>query len=320
MDRNKNYDRTLQSYHTLTNDTVPITQNWKSFLYPHNQSEEYCDPMRIVEEGYIKPGDTVLFTACRADRIQQLVLALAGDKKVLGKNNPIKKLVLLSPISYGLHIPTIALYETEPIHNTLKEALCMADRTVFSIAETEKYAHITYFFNGEKEKVLTCEVRHLIPSLTVKDFSKYPAMKAGEITDTVLKSLTKDPKDFYLINYANADMVGHSGNLAATIQSIEVLDTRLSRLYNTIVQEMDGTLFITADHGNAEQKIDPKTNAPSPTHTTNPVPFIVVTKKPLAQSLVAHMQGLADIAPMILKYMGIPTPTEMTGTDKKQVR
>jgi 2,3-bisphosphoglycerate-independent phosphoglycerate mutase len=127
----------------------------------------------------------------------------------------------------------------------------------------------------------------------------------------------KDQKDFYLINYANADLVGHSGNLEATKKALEALDLELGRLHEIIVDDMDGTLFITSDHGNAEQKIDPVNGNISPMHTTNPVPFVVVTKTPLERTLVAQMHGLADIAPIILAYMGIPVPSEMTGSRGK---
>ncbi len=314
MDRNKNYDRTLKSYLILTDPLVPLTQQWQSLLYPHNSSEEYCEPMRIHKEGFIESEDTVVFTACRADRIRQLVQALAGKQTIVGKHHVVQGLIMLSPISYGPHIPTQPLYETTQIHNTLKEVLCAAHRTVFSIAESEKYAHVTYFFNGERENVFSGEVRHLIPSHSTRASIEFPALKAVEITDTVIKSLSKDPKDFYLINYANADIVGHSANLAATRAAIEVLDNELGRLFHILVEEMDGILFITADHGNAEEKINLKTGNPSPTHTTNPVPFIIVSKKPLPHSLIADMESLADIAPLILSFMHITVPSEMIGS------
>ncbi len=315
MDRNKNYERTDKAYRILTRHDVPITAHWQSALYQDHNSEEFCQPMRIASTGFIEDSDTVLFTACRADRIRQLVLALSGNKTVLGNQTPVENLTLISPVSYGTTVPTKPLYIMPPIHNTLKEVLCTNHRTVFSIAETEKYAHVTYFFNGEREQVLTCEVRHLIPSLNTKNYVDTPAMKAREITDAVIRSVSRDPKDFYLINYANADMVGHSGNANATIKALRIVDDELKRLYATIVEDMDGTLFITGDHGNAEAKLD-YPDQKSPTHTTNPVPFIVVTKKPLDQSLVASMHGLADIAPLILTYMGISVPPEMTGSKK----
>lgn len=316
LDRNKNYERTAQSYRILTDHAAPLTQHWQTQLYPPNRTEEFCEPMRIQAAGYLQSDDTVLFTSCRADRIRQLVQALTGNATILGKQQSIAPLTLLSPVSYGTQVPTQPLYTMPQIDQTLKEVLCTAERTVFSIAETEKYAHITYFFNGEREQVLPCEVRHLIPSLRAKDFVHHPELRAREITDTVLRSVEKDPKDFYLINYANADLVGHSGNFEATKKALEALDLELGRLYETIVDDMDGTLFITGDHGNAEQKIDPVTGNPSPMHTTNPVPFLVVTKTPRAQSMVAQMHGLADIAPVILEYMGISVPREMTGSQE----
>lgn len=315
MDRNKNYDRTVKSYLPLVDHHTPITEHWRQFLYPKDGSEEYCEPMRIIAEGYIEDYDTVLFTACKSDRMRQLVSALAGDTRIIGTLPSIHHLVLLSPVPYSKSVALHALYTYPIIQSTLKEVLCTADRTVFSVAETEKYAHVTFFFNGEKESVLPCEVRHLIPSIRARRYVDNPAMSAEQITDTVIRSLTHDPKDFYVINYANADMVGHSGNFAATIKAVEFLDHELGRLYNELVVAMDGTLFITGDHGNAEQQIDPETGEPSPMHTKNPVPFIVVTQKPLSRALTSQMHGLADIAPLILKYMGIPVPPEMTGSD-----
>lgn len=186
--------------------------------------------------------------------------------------------------------------EIVPAYNTLKEALCAADRTVFSIAQTERYIHVTYFFNGAKDNVLSCEVRHLIPSLPAEDYLKYPTLKTVEITDTVLRSLDKDPKDFYLINYVISD--------GATAQVLEIIDREVARLHEVFVQEMDGTLFITG--------------VMTPVHKTKTVPFMVITKKPLSQDMVAQMRGLADIAPLILRYMDIPVPAEMTGSQKKQ--
>lgn len=316
MDRNRNYDRTRQSYNILTNpQVIPIT-NFKQHILASSPTEEYCEPIRVDNNGVIAPEDCVIFTLCRADRIRQLVCALNGDKKIIAALPEVKNLTIISPVSYGTRIATHFLFAHKPVDHTLKETLCLNDRTIFSIAETEKYAHITYFFNGEKEDVLSCEVRHLIPSKKVKNYIHNPEMSAAEITDTVIRSLHKDPKDFYLINYANADMVGHSGDFNATVKAVECIDTELGRLYHTLVEDMDGTLCIVGDHGNAEEKINPSTGAPSPTHTHNPVPFILVTKNPLSKTLVINMHGLADVAPFILNYMGITVPAEMTGNRK----
>jgi 2,3-bisphosphoglycerate-independent phosphoglycerate mutase len=137
LDGNKNYERTLQAYRLFTDHAVSITQNWQAQLYPSNSTENFCEPMRIQHAGYIEAGDTVLFTSCRADHIRQLVLALAGDPAILGKQPPVAPLTLLSPVSYGTQIPTQPLYTMPQIHHTLKEVLCAADRTIFSIAETK---------------------------------------------------------------------------------------------------------------------------------------------------------------------------------------
>lgn len=318
MDRNKNYDRTSKAYHILIDKTTPLSTTWRHQLEHQPSSEEFYEPTRIAAEGCVADGDTILFTACRADRMRQLVEALAGDTRIIGKAAQVTDLAMLAPVPYGKHIMVHPLYPYPSIHNTLKELLCTHDCSIFSVAETEKYAHVTYFFNGEKEAVLPCEVRHLIPSIRVKNYIHNPAMSAAEITSTVLRSLAKDPKDFYLINYANADMIGHTADFNATVKALECLDQELGRLYAVLVTEMDGTLFITGDHGNAEQKIDPATGKPSPTHTTNPVPFIVVTQQPLVKSIISSLHGLADIAPFILTYMGIPVPAEMTRSTLKK--
>jgi 2,3-bisphosphoglycerate-independent phosphoglycerate mutase len=182
---------------------------------------------------------------------------------------------------------------------------------MFSIAETEKYAHVTYFFSGGNEKIAHHEMRILIPSIKAITYAKLPAMSAPLITQAVIKSLRKFPRDFYLINYANADMVGHSGNLNATIKAIEVLDIELKKLYDIIVEHMGGIIYITADHGKAEQMIDSKTGQPRTAHTTNPVPFIMIKKDLKDSDKKLSLKGLSDIAPFILENMGIKVPDEM---------
>lgn len=227
------------------------------------------------------------------------LLAASGDAAGLSSGQEDDAKIGYYTIGAG-RVVTQASMRTDdiiPVHNTLKETLCAADRTVFSIAQSERYAHITYFFNGAKDNVLTCEVRHLIPSLPMDDCLKHQPLKAVEITDTVLRSLDKDPKDFYLINYVISD--------GTTAQVLEILDRELARLHEVFVQEMDGVILITG--------------MASSMHTDrNAVPFIVVTKKPLSKEIVAQMHGLADIAPLILRYMNIPVPVEMTGSEKQE--
>ncbi len=204
------------------------------------------------------------------------------------------------------------MYPSQRISNTLKEVLAADGKSIFAIAETEKYAHVTYFFNGGKEETLLNETSVLITSKETKEYANHPEIPAGQITQEVLKSLKRSPCDFYLINFANADMVGHTGNFGATIQAVEYLDKQLGKLYRRVVEKMDGTIYITADHGNAEVMYDEKANQPRTAHTTNPVPFIMLRKdlKGKGDELLPLTQ-LADIAPFILKNMGLPIPKEM---------
>lgn len=209
----------------------------------------------------------------------------------------------ISSIRYNPEFKNPVLLETKPISNTLKEILSKEGKTIFSIAETEKYAHVTYFFNGGHEKPFPGEEQVLIPSLPLKNYVDHPEMSAQKITDAVLESLQTNPCDFYLINYANADMVGHSGNLEATIKAVECLDNQIAQLYEQIVKKMNGTLIITADHGNAELKFDEKTGQPSTAHSTNKVPFICVKNELRDKKINLPLHGLADIAPFILKQI-----------------
>jgi 2,3-bisphosphoglycerate-independent phosphoglycerate mutase len=221
--------------------------------------------------------------------------------------------VFLTPVSYGLP-KTLSqqwMLDPIPVPNTLKEVLVAHGKTIFTIAESEKYAHVTYFFCGGKEEALPNEIRLLIPSIHVKTYIDHPAMSAPLITDSITKSLAKGPKDFYLINYANADMVGHSGNFAATVKAIECLDEQIAQLYTAVVEKQGGTLLITADHGNAELMADPETGVPLTAHTTNPVPFIHVSLEEKHQSKSLNLKELADIAPYILTLMKLPIPSEM---------
>nr|MBA2307609.1 2,3-bisphosphoglycerate-independent phosphoglycerate mutase [Candidatus Dependentiae bacterium] len=189
-----------------------------------------------------------------------------------------------------------------------------AHKRIFTIAETEKYAHVTYFFNGGKELIRPNETRILIPSK--RHFATYaqtPQMSAPEITDTVLHALKEGAHDFYLINYANADMVGHSGEFQPTCEAITCLDIQLSRLYKEVIEINNGTLYITADHGKAEDMWDFQANQPRTAHTTHKVPFIVLQKdtKDIPPILPTE---LATVAPYILTHLGLPIPHEMKHT------
>ena len=215
----------------------------------------------------------------------------------------------ITPISYRSDLKTIALYKNESVTHTLKEQLSADGLTLFSIAETEKYAHITYFFGGGKEAPIKNETQKLIPSLRVDHFDKEPQMAAAEITKAIVATL-EHPYNFYLINYANADIVGHTANLKATIKAVECLDEQLSVLYDELVIKHNGILYITGDHGNAEYL---RTSCSG--HTTNPVPFIMVSNTYKDKPYNFDLHELADIAPFILKNAGLPVPAAMQKKD-----
>jgi 2,3-bisphosphoglycerate-independent phosphoglycerate mutase len=314
MDRDKNWDRTEKSYKVLTEKQQITKQDWQEVLsqaYQHNITDEFVPPTQLDPQGIIESGAGVIFFNIRPDRARQLTAAFVDPHF---NHFPIRKINLtffITPVGYGAHLKTDVLYPQKPEYNTLKDVLSEHDKTIFSIAETEKYAHITYFFNGGREKILPHEVRILIPSIIAKTYVDHPQMSAPQITEAVLKSLKKIPKDFYLINYANADMVGHSGNFQATVKAVECLDTELKKLYDVVVESMGGTMYITADHGKAEDMYDPETGMPRTAHTNNPVPFIMLRKDLENSNYTLPLTQLADIAPFILHNMHLPIPTEM---------
>ncbi len=292
MDRDNNLERTAQSYKILTESQSEITPSWQKVLeksYAQNITDEFIPPIQLDPEGVIKNGDGVIFFNFRPDRARQLTKMFLDNLNLA---------FFIIPVTYQGDLNTTYLFEKPTIKNTLKDILSQNGKTIFSIAETEKYAHITHFFTGHKEEPVAGETRVLIPSIVAKNYIEHPCMSAPEITNAVLKSLQEDPHDFYLINYANADMVGHSGDMAATIKAIEYLDVELKKLYDTIVEQMGGTMIITADHGNAEVMFSETSNQPQTAHTTNPVPFLFI-KKDAQEDL--QLKELADIAPFILK-------------------
>ena len=303
MDRDHNWPRTRESFSVLTTPST-TNQSWKNVLsnaYAIQISDEYITPTVLSAGSHIKPGDGVIFFNFREDRARQLTSLLASM--------PLEWLITF--VEYDPSVKTDVLYTKKPITNTLLDVLEAHHKTIFTIAETEKYAHVTYFFNGGRETKRASEERVLIPSHKVINHKTDPEMAAKEITTAVCISLETNPRDFYLINYANADMVGHTGDEAATIKAVEYLDKQLQQLYDTLVQKYNGILLITADHGNAEQMWDSKNKQPHTQHTTNQVPLYVITQN---KSIQPPITTLSQIAPFILSLMDLPIPKEMQAT------
>jgi len=304
MDRDNNWDRTAQAYESLVHQQPLQFTHWRDALdyyYEQNISDEFIPPIQLILKSIIEQEDGIIFFNVRPDRARQLISAFVDPSFKHFKTNDLQLSFFITPVILDSWKKVTVLYPEKPITKTLKELLSAQGKSIFSIAETEKYAHITYFFGGGKEQPFAYEQQVLVPSLIMKDYIQHPRMSADSITAKVLESLNTNVADFYLINYANADMVGHSGSLPATIAAIECLDEQLKKLYDAVVTNMQGTLYITADHGNAELKYDEKKGQPHTAHTTNPVPFIVVKRDLKDKIITLPLKGLADVAPFILQ-------------------
>lgn len=300
MDRDNNWSRIQKSYDVLTQpqDILEFT-NWKdalNFYYSKNITDEYIPPTQLIKSSVINNNNGIILFNFRPERSVQITECFVNKNFNHFKTKKIDLSFFITPIQYDNKIKTDALFEVEHSTDSLLNILSAKGLKVACIAETEKYAHITYFIKGGSNIKLPNETDILIPSIKAKNYIEYPCMSAPEITKTVIDLLQKDPKDFYLINYANADMVGHSGNFDATVKAIECLDKQLRELYEEVVIKRNGTLYITADHGNAEDKKDSSTM-----HTTNPVPFIMVRQDLKDKNIKLPLKELADIKDFILK-------------------
>ena len=314
MDRDHNWDRVEKSYRMLTEKQEESYSSWEKVLehnYMQNITDEFIPPTQLNAAGEIQNGDAILFCNVRSDRAREITAAFIQEGFFAFVRKPLKLTFFMTPVLYDKDLSTMVFFPRKPVRNTLKDVLADNGKTIFSIAETEKYAHVTYFFRGENEEPVATEMRKMIPSVIARNYIEYPEMSADKITDAVIDSLHKDPADFYLINYANADMVGHSGNFDATVKAIECLDEQLGKLYDVIVQKMGGTLYITADHGKAEQMWDEKLQQPCTAHTSNPVPFLMINKDVEGRDKELSLKELSDVAPFILKNMNIEIPQEM---------
>ncbi len=301
MDRNQNLDRTELAFNAIANAMAEYTastiDNALKDAYERGETDEFIKPTVISGDMPITEKDGFLFGNYRSDRARQIVRAIL-------KTNA--HILCFSQYGEGLNELCPALLPDIPVENTLGDVLAEHGKTQLRIAETEKYNHVTYFFDAERNVDLPGEKKILIDSPAVATFDLKPEMSAREITDALLPELSKF--DVVILNYANGDMVGHTGNEPAAIRAMEFLDSQLSRLVPAVL-DLGGTVLITADHGNAEKMWDDENNLPWTAHTTNPVNFIVVSNEDIA---VAN-GGLADIAPTMLKLLGLPQPSDMTG-------
>lgn len=319
MDRDRRWDRVKKAYDLYTIDGTGDGRTAVQVMedsYKENIDDEFIEPTRIAK-GAVESGDGVIFYNFRPDRARQLCYALTMDDFQGFDRQKIENLSFVTFTQYDPNFPVKVVFEPQVLTNILGEVIAHAGLKQFRTAETEKYPHVTYFFNGGLEEPLEGEDRQMVQSPMVTTYDQAPAMAAPELTEIASKAITKGIYSLVVINYANPDMVGHTGELEPAIKAIETVDHCLGKLLKAINQ-VGGTTLITADHGNAEYMKDEKGN-PSTAHTTNPVPFILVEGE--GRKIVGHGGNvklkengkLADIAPTILQILQLPQPPEMTG-------
>jgi 2,3-bisphosphoglycerate-independent phosphoglycerate mutase len=319
MDRDKRWDRVKQAYDVMTQDGSGDGRSVIEVLkasYESAITDEFVVPTRIAP-GALEPGDGVIFFNFRPDRARQLTQALVDPAFNGFDRDQIQPLTFATFTQYEPSFPVLVAFAPQNLDNILGEVIANNGLLQFRTAETEKYAHVTYFFNGGLELPFDGEDRELVQSPMVATYDRAPAMSAVEVTDVVIAAIEKRIYSLIVINYANTDMVGHTGNMEACIQAVETVDRCMGRLIESI-NKAGGTALITADHGNAEYMFDEE-GRPWTAHTTNPVPFILVEGEGLkipghGTDVVLRTDGrLADLAPTILEILRLPQPIEMTG-------
>lgn len=315
MDRDKRYERTLESYDLLTQGKSEYSYNSPQealdAAYNRGETDEFVKPSKVSGFQEIKDNDVVIFFNFRSDRARQLSYALTEDTFDSFQRNKIINLKsFITFTNYADNIKAEIAFP-KPILDNIFAKICEDNQlSQFRVAETEKYAHVTFFFNGGVETPYEGESRVLIQSPKVATYDLCPKMSAKEVCDEIVKAHTSSEFDIIISNFANADMIGHTGKLNATIEAIEFLDECLGRILESN-SKCNGTLFITADHGNADCMFDEKTNQPHTAHTKSLVPFVLVSNNKVAMQ--KNYGTLADIAPTMLSLLGIDKPREMTG-------
>lgn len=315
MDRDKRWERVSQAYNALLGEgrTAENSETAITTAYDKGETDEFVIPTVIAKNntavGPIQDGDGVLFFNFRADRARELSWALVNedfDGFDRGKKLDISYSTMTQ---YDVELDAPFAFAPQDFKNTLGEYLGSIGKTQLRIAETEKYAHVTFFFNGGVEKPNPGEERILVPSPKVPTYDLQPEMSAPKVTEEVVKAINSGTFDLIVLNYANCDMVGHTGVFDAAVQAVEAVDTGLGKVLEAI-KNQQGTALITADHGNAEQMVDPETGGAYTAHTTNLVP-IWLFNAPANYKIKSGI--LADLAPSLLELMNISQPSEMTG-------
>ena len=318
MDRDQRWDRVEQAYNLMVDGTAEFTAtNPLSALqaaYDRDENDEFVQATTIIEAGAravtIEDGDALIFMNFRPDRARQISHAIV-DKQFDGfERNRVPTLshyVMTTEYEANLDVP--CAYPPENLVNSFGEYLASQNKQQLRIAETEKYAHVTFFFSGGREELFDGEERILIPSPKVTTYDQMPEMSAPEVTEKLLEAIACGKYDSIICNYANCDQVGHTGNFEASVKAVEVVDSCLQKVVEAVA-ERNGQVLITADHGNVEEMFDEASNQPHTQHTTLPVPLIYAGSKNLS---LDKDGSLADVAPTLLALMELDQPKEMSG-------
>ncbi|WP_456407573.1 2,3-bisphosphoglycerate-independent phosphoglycerate mutase [Thiolapillus sp.] len=318
MDRDHRWERIQKAYDLITQGKADYTaasaMEGLAAAYQRGETDEFVDATVIVppgeEKAFVRDGDVVINMNYRSDRARQITLPFIDKDFDAFQREVVRDLgTFVSLTEYNKEWDIPVAFPAERLENVLGEYISKLGLRQLRLAETEKYAHVTFFFNGGREQPFEGEDRILVPSPDVATYDLKPEMSAPEVTDNLVQAIEDGKYDAIIVNYANGDMVGHTGKFDAAVQAVETLDECLGRVTRAI-HKVGGAMLITADHGNCEKMLDEETGQPYTAHTTTPVPLVYVGDRP------AHLidgGALCDVAPTLLKIMGLPQPTEMTG-------
>jgi len=314
MDRDNRWDRVASAYNLIVDGTSEFQAASSvaglEAAYERGENDEFVKATRIGDQVKVEDGDAVIFMNFRADRARELTRVFVEDDfKDFERARQPKLAGFVMLTQYAASIPAPSAYAAGSLDNVLGEYLAKNGKTQLRIAETEKYAHVTFFFSGGREEPFPGEERILIPSPKVATYDLQPEMSAPEVTDKIVDAIENQRYDVIVVNYANGDMVGHSGIMEAAIKAVECLDVCVGRIVDAL-EKVGGEALLTADHGNVEQMTDENTHQAHTAHTSEPVPFIYIGKRNLK---VREGGVLADVAPTMLQLMGLEIPKEMTG-------
>lgn len=316
MDRDKRWDRIEKAYRLLCHGeaerSAPSALDALRLAYESDENDEFIAPTTIGEPATFRDGDAVLFMNFRADRARQLTEALVAPEFDHFDRDQRPELRFVCTTQYSADFDLPIAFPPDIIRDSLGEVIANQGLTQLRIAETEKYAHVTFFFSGGQEACFEGETRVMVPSPDVATYELKPEMSAYEVTDEIVKAIEKKSHDLIVVNYANGDMVGHTGVYAAAVEAVEALDKCIGRLVKA-VNDFGGEALITADHGNCEQMNDYDSGQVHTQHTIYPVPLVYIGER--AVSLKPSGGVLSDVAPTLLAMMGLDQPAEMSGTN-----